>query len=205
MTITDDEELWERMQFFVDKGWARRQWGPRTYLFLAPNYRMTELQGAVGVAQIEKVQAVVNRRHTLGDLLTSLIRDEEGMTPAPVTPGGEHTYWSYPLRVDSVPATDFARALAAEGVPAGAGYIQKPIYMCAEALANKVTFGSSHVPFISAFTDRQIEYGPGLCPRTEEALEHMVTLSINENYRDEDIHDMVRAMRKVTRGLKPAR
>ncbi len=204
MTITDDEELWERMQFFVDKGWARRQWGPRTYLFLAPNYRMTELQGAVGVAQIEKVQAVVDRRHTLGDLLTSLISDEDGITPAPVTPGGEHTYWSYPLRVDSVPATDFARALTAEGVQAGAGYIQKPIYMCAEALANKVTFGSSHVPFIPAFTDRQIEYGPGLCPRTEEALEHMVTLSINESYRDEDIHDVARAVRKVARGLQPA-
>lgn len=204
MTITNDEALWERMQFFVDKGWARRQWGPRTYLFLAPNYRMTELQGAVGVAQVEKVQAVVDRRHCLGDMLSRLIGGVGGITPAPVTPGGEHTYWSYPLRVDSVPAPDFARALTAEGVPAGAGYIQKPIYMCAEALANKVTFGSSHVPFIPAFTDRQIEYGPGLCPRTEEALEHMVTLSLNENYRDEDIHDMARAVRKVARGLHSA-
>lgn len=201
MTITNDDALWERMRFFVDKGWARRDWGPRTYAFLAPNYRMTELQGAVGVAQVDKVRSVVARRHQLGDRLTALIAGEEGLTPAPVTPGGKHTYWLYPLRVDSVPVQQFAQALSAEGVPAGAGYIQKPIYMCAEALASKETFGSSHVPFIPAFTDRQIEYGAGLCPRTEEALDHLVTIPLNENYGDEDIQDIARAIRKVMQGL----
>jgi dTDP-4-amino-4,6-dideoxygalactose transaminase len=193
------------MRFFVDKGWARREWGPRTYAFLAPNYRMTELQGAVGLAQTEKVQAVVDRRHHLGDLLSSQIGDLEGITPAPVTPGGRHTYWLYPLRVDRIPAAQFAKALTAEGVPAGAGYIQQPIYMCAEALANKVTFGSSHVPFIPAFTDRQIDYGPGLCPRTEEALAHMITIGINENYADADIQDIASAIRKVAQGLLATR
>jgi perosamine synthetase len=205
VTITNDDALWERMRFFVDKGWARREWGPRTYVFLAPNYRMTELQGAVGVAQAEKVQAVVDRRHHLGDLISTLIRGQEGITAAPVTPGGRHTYWLYPMRVDAVPAAEFARALTAEGVPAGAGYIQQPIYMCAEALANKVTFGTSHVPFIPAFTDRTIEYGPGLCPRTEEALAHMVTIGINENFSDEDVHDIARAIRKVAQGMLVAR
>jgi dTDP-4-amino-4,6-dideoxygalactose transaminase len=107
--------------------------------------------------------------------------------------------------VDAVPAQQFARALTAEGVPAGAGYIQQPIYMCAEALANKVTFGHSQVPFIPAFTDRQIEYGPGLCPRTEEALTHMVTIGINENYADADIQDIARAINKVAQGLLVAR
>ena len=205
VTITSDDTLWERMRFFVDKGWARREWGPRTYIFLAPNYRMTELQGAVGVAQTEKVQAVVDRRHHLGDLISTLIQGQEGITPAPVTPGGRHTYWLYPLRVDAVPAAEFAKALTAEGVPAGAGYIQQPIYMCAEALANKVTFGTSHVPFIPAFTDRTIEYGPGLCPHTEEALAHMVTIGINENFSDEDVHDIARAILKVAQGMLVAR
>ncbi len=202
ITITDNDALWERMRFFVDKGWARRDWGPRSYLFLAPNYRMTELQGAVGVAQMEKVQAVVDRRHHLGELLTGLLREQEGIVPAPVTPGGRHTYWLYPLRVEGAPAIRFAEALAAEGVPASAGYIQKPIYTCAEALANKVTFGTSHVPFISAFTDHQIDYGPGLCPRAEEALAHMVTIPINENYTDTDVEDIAHAVRKVADSLR---
>ena len=45
------------MMLFRDKGWTRQPgWGPAHLLFLAPNYRMTELQGAVGIAQIDKVQ-----------------------------------------------------------------------------------------------------------------------------------------------------
>jgi dTDP-4-amino-4,6-dideoxygalactose transaminase len=59
MTITDNQVYYERMRFFVDKGFQRRGWGPRAYLFLAPNYRMNELTAAVGLAQLEKVQKVV--------------------------------------------------------------------------------------------------------------------------------------------------
>src|SRR5437588_7057427 len=71
MTVTNREEWAERMHLFTDKGWTRKPgWGPRTYEFLAPNYRMTELQGAVGLAQCEKVHQVVERRHLRGTLLT---------------------------------------------------------------------------------------------------------------------------------------
>lgn len=75
MTVTNHDEWADRMHLFTDKGWTRQPgWGPRTYMFLAPNYRMTELQGAVGLAQLEKVQSVVDRRHKLGTLLSEKIR-----------------------------------------------------------------------------------------------------------------------------------
>ena len=51
-----------------------------------------------------------------------------------MTPGGRHTYWFYPLSVDAWEAVEFAKALTAEGVGAGAGYIGQPIYLCMEAL-----------------------------------------------------------------------
>jgi perosamine synthetase len=46
MTITSNKEYWERMKLFADKGYARKGWGRRAYLFHAPNYRMTELVAA---------------------------------------------------------------------------------------------------------------------------------------------------------------
>ncbi len=53
MTVTARDDLAQRMTLFSDKGWTRKPgWGRRTYAFLAPNYRMTELQGAVGLAQL---------------------------------------------------------------------------------------------------------------------------------------------------------
>jgi hypothetical protein len=40
-----------------------------------------------------------------------------------------------------------------------------------------------------------------MTPRAEEELQHMVTLSLNENYTEGDIEDMAGAIRKVAQGL----
>jgi len=205
MTMTNRDDWAERMRLFTDKGWTRQPgWGPRTYRFLAPNYRMTELQGAVGLAQCEKVQAVVERRHHLGTLLSEAIANLEGVESPPVTPGGKHTYWSFPLRLSKWAPRRFAEALTAEGVPASGGYIGKPIFLCAEALASQETFGSSGFPFNSPYTERKISYDDSLCPRAQDALDHMVNLSINEQFREQDIFDMAGAIRKVAENLQPA-
>ncbi|MBI4551177.1 MAG: DegT/DnrJ/EryC1/StrS family aminotransferase [Candidatus Latescibacteria bacterium] len=198
MTITNRDDWAERMMLFRDKGWTRKPgWGPRTYAFLAPNYRMTELHGAVGLAQVKKVRSVVERRIELGSYLTASIRDIEGITPAPVTPGSEHSYWAYPLRVDGWPVARFAETLTKEGVGAGAFYIGEPIFLCMEALAAKKTFGNSSHPFDGCHGARQIEYTKGMCPRTEDALQHIITLGFHEEYTKKDIEDIAGAIHKV--------
>jgi perosamine synthetase len=202
MTITNRADWAERMTLFRDKGWTRKAgWGRRTYAFLAPNYRPTELLGAVGLAQVRKVRAVVEGRMHLGNYLSALIGEVDGVTPAPVTPGSEHSYWLYALRVDGWPAAQFAEALTQEGVPASAGYIGEPIFLCMEALSAKKTFGTSTYPFDGSHGGRQIEYTAGMCPRTEAALAQMVTLGLNENYTKRDIEDMAGAIRKVAECL----
>lgn len=202
MTITSHPDLIRRMTLFRDKGWNRQPgWGPRTYEFLAPNYRMTELQGAVGIVQTEKVRTVVATRNELGDLLSSLIQGTPGVTPAPVTPGGKHTYWCYPLRVQGVSPKEFAQALSAEGVPSYPNYIGEPIFLCMEALASKITFGTSQHPLDGCHGGRRIEYTRGLCPHTERLLSETVILSLHEKMSREDIADMAEAIRKVATGL----
>lgn len=198
MTITNRDDLAERMMLFRDKGWTRKAgWGPRTYAFLAPNYRPTEMHGAVGLAQLSKVRSVVEKRMELGNYLSGLIGEVEGVAPAPVTPGSEHSYWLYPLRIEGWPAANFAAALSQEGVGAGAGYIGEPIFLCMEALAAKKTFGNSTYPFDGSHGGRQIEYTSGMCPRTEAALTRMVTFGLNENYTRRDVEDIAGAIRKV--------
>lgn len=198
MTMTSRDDLAERMFLFRDKGWTRKPgWGPRSYDFLAPNYRITELQSAVGLPQVKTVRAVVERRMALGTHLTGLISGIPGVGPAPVTPGSEHSYWTYPLRIEAWPVAAFAEALTREGVAAGAGYIGEPIFLCMEALAAKKTFGRSGHPLDGCHGGRKIEYTRGMCPRTEEALRHMVNIWFNENYSTKDIEDVAGAIRKV--------
>jgi len=198
MTACRRDEPADRMSLFRDKGWPRRAGAPaRTYELLGLNYRMTELQAAVGLAQLKKVRRVVDRRHELGERLTAALAGCPGVAPAPVTPGGRHTYWLYPLRLEAPRAADFAKALCAEGVPASAGYTGEPIYLCMDALAKRKTFGRSGHPLDGCHGGRKIDYTRGLCPRTEQALAHMVCLWPNENYTDADIDDLAAAVRKV--------
>jgi perosamine synthetase len=202
ITLTNRDDLQRRMRLFRDKGWTTEPgWGQKCYEFLAPNYRMTELQAAVGLAQLDKVAAVVQRRHELGSRLSEQIRGLPGIEPAPVTPGGKHAYWAYSFPVTQGSADQFAAALKAEGIPAGARYIVDPIYLCLGALAEKRTFGTSGHPFDGCQGARQIEYKRGLCPQAEAALDHMVGMGIHEGFTEVEIDDMAAAIRKVAEGL----
>ncbi len=202
VTISHDGETVDRMRLFGDKGWARSGEGARGYVIHGLNYRMTELQGAVALAQLKKVRSVVERRMALGDHLNSLLSDLENVKGPPRSADAEHSYWLYPLRLAEHSAERFAEALQAEGIPAGAGYIGKPIYLCAASLRDKETLGSSHWPFDDA-RSRKINYMEGMCPRTEQFLKHVVTLSLHEHMTKRDMEDYAEAIRKVAHGLKP--
>ncbi len=195
MTVTNREDYWERMRLFVDKGYVRAGWGPRCYRFLGPNYRMSELTAAVGLAQLDKVDEVVRRRREMGKLLSTVIGPIEGVEPAEATEGSEHSYWLYPLHVTAWTGERFGQALKAEGIANLPGYTGVPMYLCSEALTAAHTFGDSGFPLEGR------KYEKGLCPVAEEALNHLVTIWFHEDYDDGDIRDIAGAVEKVARHL----
>lgn len=200
ITVTSNEEYGVRGMLFADKGWHRADYGPRRYSVLGMNYRMTELQGAVMCAQVRKVSDVVSRRRRNGELLTQLLEGTEGVRPQKVLPGCHSSYWLYALMVQpdaGFTADEFARALRAEGVPCGAHYIGKPIYLCHEAVRSLRLFGESRFPFDHPNARPGITYEEGQCPVTEDILNRMVTLPLNEFMGEEEMHDIQRAVQKV--------
>src|SRR6266511_6175767 len=72
MVVASDPALSRRMQLFIDKAWGYGDPKPDHY-FLALNYRMTELAGAVALAQFDKLPAMVEQRVRMAELLTSTI------------------------------------------------------------------------------------------------------------------------------------
>jgi len=202
ITVTNDDYLAKRGALFMDKGWERSQTGPRVYPMLGMNYRMTELQGAVAVAQVRKVRGLVEKRRQSGDLLTKLIADVPGVKPQRVLPGGKHSYWLYAFRVEGMDAARFAEALKAEGIPCSAGYIGKPIFLCNDALRNQRIFGDSAHPFDHPRARKGIAYREGLCPVAEGILRRMIQLPLNEAWGEQEVHDAAKAIAKVATGLR---
>jgi len=200
ITITNDDKLAERARLFADKAWPRDQAGDRGYLFLAMNYRMTELQGAVALAQLRKVQNIVASRRRVGDTLTKLLSEVEGVNPPKTLPGSKHSYWLYPMTINPevirVTPEEFAKAVSAEGIPAFTGYIKRPLYMFS-ILKEQATYGSSHCPFDCPRYNRRVQYSEGDCPNAEKVLREIITIPVNEFYTDEDINDIFKAISKV--------
>ena len=201
MILTNNQETYIRLKLFSDKGWDYQYMGDRDHAFLAPNYRMTEMQGAVGLAQLEKLRDVVERRIALGRLLTELIADAPGVETVSLPSDREVSWWNYIFHVTGHDPDEFCNAVSAEGVSMGAHYIKDPIYMRGDFLTKGHTYGSSQFPFNSPYVSREYHYGPELVPGAVEGLGTVVVRGIHEHMNEEDIRDTATAINKVAHGL----
>lgn len=195
-----------RMWLFVDKAWGYGDPKPDHY-FLAPNYRMTELQGAVALAQLDKVDGVVKNRIITANMLTELIDDIPGVSVPKITPNGKHVYWKYPLRIDDKiiqgGVDQFAARLKQKGIFSAPRYIQKPAFMC-QIFVERNTFGNSHFPFEGDCRkdDPPVVYDPKDFPGTFDALSHVVVLPWSEFYTEEHVNYIAENIREVAGSLK---
>jgi len=199
MTITNDDKLGRRARLFMDKAWPRGG-DDRGYLFLALNARMTEMQGAVGLAQLRKVKDMVERRRRVAKYVINQCKDLNGLFFQKVPEDSESSFWLIAFRVDKdtvgVDASTFNEALKAEGIPSGHGYIKRPLYMF-PVLRDWKTYGNSGCPFTCPHARPQKQYVKGMCPTTEAILDNIITIFINESFTDEDAEDIARGIRKV--------
>ena len=204
MLITDDADLAHRARLFTDKGYDRSGSGQRSPSFLCANYRMNELEAAVALAQLRKLDTIVSRRREIGERITAGIADLPGVLPHAITPGGKCSYWFYMLRVDAAQLgasmEEFGDALIAEGVPAGKGYIGEPVYAYPVLRRGKV-YANFDWPEDFPQYGEPISYPDGLCPVAEEVLRTAITLPVNEFFTDADVEDIIAAVRKVALGL----
>lgn len=196
--ITSNEAYAQRALLFADKAWPRDSdsLGSCRFLFLSQNYRMNELSGAVARAQLQKVQATVQRRRARAEQLSALIADIEGVEVPPSVQGVNPAYWLYMLQINDTAGADaeeFGKALMAEGVPAWVRYIIDPLYL-SPIFTGPMTYGRSGYPF-SSFSHQRFERG--LCPNAETALSRTIAIHWNENYTKEHVEQIGAAIRKV--------
>lgn len=182
---------------FADKNYHRQETSVLKELeYLAPNYRMTELQGAVGIAQLRKLNWICTRRNELGEKLNHGLSAINGINPMRITNGGWCSYWFYMLTLNtehlSCSREEFSEALSAEGIPNQPGYIPKVLY-AQPLFQKKQAYLNSHFPFETATYD----YSIGSCPNAERILETAIRLNISEFYTNQDIEDMIAAVNKV--------
>jgi dTDP-4-amino-4,6-dideoxygalactose transaminase len=202
IVTTNDDALARRIFLLVNKAWGYGDPSPDHY-FLALNYRMSELQGAVALAQLDKLRGSVESRRIVADQLTAQINDVPGIATPYVDPRNEHVYWKYCLRVDGDVIRGGAVGLAAKlkekGIFSAPRYIQKPAFMC-EVFQQQRTFGQSRWPFTLA-RPAAIDYRRDRFPGTFAGLDAVLVLPWNERYTEEHIEYIASSIRQAVESL----
>lgn len=164
------------------------------------NYRMTELNAAVGLAQLAEAERHIGRAERIGCTLTEGIRGLTGLTPPVVRSGCRHVYYVWAMRYDEnavgVSRQRFSEALAAEGFPHFTGYV-RPLYLL-PVFQKRMAIGRHGFPF----TLSDVRYEKGMCP-VAERMYHSEFVGFEccaYAVDDETAQRLVQAIRKVHAG-----
>ena len=165
------------------------------------NYRMTELEAAISIGQFKRLDYLNSHRIELAKYLTQQLRAFKGLILPEKHDYIKHVYFTYPIRFEEkevgIPRDLFVKALKAEGIPFGAGYV-RPIYL--EPLyQKKIAYGKKGCPFTCAFYGRDRVYKEGDCPVCETMHNEklMLTAVCRYPHTKEDIDDVVKAFKKI--------
>lgn len=117
MIVSGNKELVEKMKMLRDHAMdpKRRYWHP----MVGYNYRLTNLQAAVGVAQMEKIERFLKIRERNAKMYQTLLRDVKGITLFPEASWAKPVYWMISVLVEKefgMSRDELATALKEKGI-----------------------------------------------------------------------------------------
>lgn len=205
--LTNDDKLYEKMWGFMDFARRKNLGNASKFHFGLPctNYRITNMQAAIGLEQLKKLEWLNERRIDNANYLNSKLQNIPGIELIPEPSWSKRVYFYYCIRIQpeilGANIIDFAKALAAEGVY-DYKYITTTRMMVAQHLEplflEKKGYGKTQCPFNCPFYGKDVEYKKGQLPVAEKAAEEIFWLSsVHPGLSQEDLDETALAVRKV--------
>lgn len=97
--VTDNEEIVEKMRILNYQGMDpnKKYWHP----FVGFNYRLTNLQSAIGLAQLKKINKFIKIKRENTKIYNSLLRNVEGISLPPNESWAKNVYWMYCILLEN--------------------------------------------------------------------------------------------------------
>ncbi len=187
VVVTDDPDAARRMRVFRNHGITadhreRSAAGSWAYEIheLGFNYRLTDLQCALAMSQLDRLGEWVERRRAIAARYERAFGQLPAVTPLTRRPEASHAYHLYVVRLDpsklTVGRREVFEALRAEGIGVNVHYI--PVHL-------------------HPLYRRRLGTGPGLCPVAERAYDEILSLPLYPAMADADVGDVIEAVTKV--------
>jgi len=175
MTFFRDSSAAEKARVLRDHGMSklRKYW----HEVVGYNYRMTNLQAAIGLAQTERVNDLVRRKYENAATYTKGLAGMDGVSPMPISPFGTCSYWLVPILIENQgmnPRADIMSSLAAQGVQ------------------TRITFPPLHrMPAFSIFS------GTSDFPNSNTIADQGLCLPNNPGMTEKDINGVLGALERA--------
>jgi perosamine synthetase len=184
---TNSSRLAHRMRMFRNHGIAsdhrqRQERGAYFYEMtgLGYNYRLSDIQCALGLSQLRKLEEWIARRQQIAAGYDAAFGSLRALRPLRTTTSFGHAYHLYIVRLEPRRLTAgrdrIFSALRAEGIGVNVHYI--PVHL-------------------HPFYRERFGTGPGLCPAAEAAYESILSLPIFPAMTAKDVNDVIEAVYKV--------
>lgn len=150
MLLTDDHKIAENARSLRNQAYGKET--RFLHHSIGYNYRMTNIQAAIGCGQIKHVKESVRTKIRIANLYTKLLKNVEGITPPPTRNDIVNTYWMYTVLIEQqfgINRDKFAMLLKEMGIetrpvfypihkqPAYDGYFGSKSFPVAESISNK--------------------------------------------------------------------
>jgi len=176
MVLTNDSRLAEKARSLRNLCF---QPGRRFYHEeLGFNFRLTNLQAALGLAQLERTDQIVGKKRWMGQTYNNLLKDIDGLVLPPEQPWARSVYWMYGVVLPEkigMDAMRFAQLLRQRGIdtrPFFLGLHEQPVFQ------TRGLFGGERYPVSERLARRGLYLPSGLA-LTEEQLK-FVCASVRE-------------------------
>jgi 8-amino-3,8-dideoxy-alpha-D-manno-octulosonate transaminase len=199
--VTNDPVMFERASRYHDLGSLRPlheqlAGGAKIDSFTGSQFRMSEFTGAVLLAQLRKLDRIVQSVQSSSRRVYDGIRDLPDIKPRLMNDAQGELGTALFLGFDTKERCErFRAAMKAENVPASlpGGSVILPVQP-------HVQYKRTVHPAWPSFTSergRSIQYGPACCPRTIDILSRFAGVSLDPTFTAKDTEDIVAAIRKV--------
>lgn len=208
MIVTNDERLLDRCKGYHDTAacWRKDRFAEQAYegeLFCGVNYRMSELTGAVMLAQFAKLDRLLAAMRKNQSRIISQIKNTKGVKVRPVNdPDGDSGICLIFFLDNKEKVQPFSEALQAEGVNAAgvfnSGIPDWHIYAHWKHVIQKKTPTTEGCPWTCPYhKGEEVEYSVDMNPKTLEYLSRVIHLDIPAQLTDEDCDMIAKAINKV--------
>jgi perosamine synthetase len=191
MITTNDEELAEQCRLLRHHG------EPEWYVYnrLGYNYRMTEIQGAIGRVQLRKIENFIRIRNKNAKYLTDATSNLIGINPPFVPEYCEpaFNYWIGRLDPDVLRIT---KAQFLDRFPRSKVLYPKPLYKT-KLFQEKIAY-SKGCPWSCPFYNKEINYSEVYLPIVEKVTQEIFALDIHPEITKKSLDENIEIMKKIT-------